>query len=321
MKLAILGTGMIVKDALPVLSAIEGIDLKAIVSTQRSIETAQLLAQKFEIEEASYEYEKVLTNPEIDTVYVATPNHLHYQMAKQALLAGKHVICEKPFTLALADLEELASIAQQKQVFLLEAITNQYLENFTYIKEHLAQLGEIKIVECNYSQYSSRYDDFKQGRIAPAFDVNKGGGALRDLNIYNIHIVVGLFGKPDSVLYLPNIDNKVDTSGILILDYPTFKVACIGAKDCSAAIKSTIQGNKGSISILGATNAMPELSVALNGQDEKRIQENKEDHRMTAEFKVFKEIIETKDSARASEALNHSLAVMEVLEKASQSLL
>ena len=67
------------------------------------------------------------SNPDVDTVYVALPNHLHYDYAKKTLLAGKHVICEKPFTLTLAEFEDLAKIAEQNNRILLEAITNQYL--------------------------------------------------------------------------------------------------------------------------------------------------------------------------------------------------
>lgn len=74
----------------------------------------------------------------------------------------------------------------------MEAITNQYLANFTAIKEALSDIGDVKIVNINYSQYSSRYDAFKRGEIAPAFNPEMGGGALRDLNVYNIHLLVGL---------------------------------------------------------------------------------------------------------------------------------
>ena len=217
MKLAILGTGKIVEEVLPVLKEINGIELSAILSTPRSIEKAEKLAELYAISQASSDYDSILANPDVDTVYVALPNHLHYDYAKKALLAGKHVICEKPFTLTLAEFEDLAKIAEQKNRILLEAITNQYLGNFASIKANLAKLGDIKIVECNYSQYSSRYDAFKRGEIAPAFDPAKGGGALRDLNIYNIHLVVGLFGKPERVQYLANMERGVDTSGIWIM--------------------------------------------------------------------------------------------------------
>lgn len=320
MKLAILGTGKIVEEVLPVLKEINGIELSAILSTPRSIEKAEKLAELYAISQASSDYDSILANPDVDTIYVALPNHLHYDYAKKALLAGKHVICEKPFTLTLAEFEDLAKIAEQKNRILLEAITNQYLGNFASIKANLAKLGDIKIVECNYSQYSSRYDAFKRGEIAPAFDPAKGGGALRDLNIYNIHLVVGLFGKPERVQYLANMERGVDTSGILIMDYGNFKAACIGAKDCSADIKSTIQGNKGSIAVLGPTNSMPELSLSLNGQSLTMINENSLNHRMHDEFVAFQAIIEHEDMTATKLALDHSHLVMEVLDQAVNSL-
>ncbi|MCO4602315.1 NAD-dependent oxidoreductase [Streptococcus infantarius subsp. infantarius] len=320
MKLAILGTGKIVEEVLPVLKEINGIELSAILSTPRSIEKAEKLAELYAISQASSDYDSILANPDVDTVYVALPNHLHYDYAKKALLAGKHVICEKPFTLTLAEFEDLAKIAEQKNRILIEAITNQYLGNFASIKANLAKLGDIKIVECNYSQYSSRYDAFKRGEIAPAFDPAKGGGALRDLNIYNIHLVVGLFGKPERVQYLANMERGVDTSGILIMDYGNFKAACIGAKDCSADIKSTIQGNKGSIAVLGPTNSMPELSLSLNGQSLTMINENSLNHRMHDEFVAFQAIIEHEDMTATKLALDHSHLVMEVLDQAVNSL-
>ena len=320
MKLAILGTGKIVEEVLPVLKEINGIELSAILSTPRSIEKAEKLAELYAISQASSDYDSILANPDVDTVYVALPNHLHYDYAKKALLVGKHVICEKPFTLTLAEFEDLAKIAEQKNRILIEAITNQYLGNFASIKANLAKLGDIKIVECNYSQYSSRYDAFKRGEIAPAFDPAKGGGALRDLNIYNIHLVVGLFGKPERVQYLANMERGVDTSGILIMDYGNFKAACIGAKDCSADIKSTIQGNKGSIAVLGPTNSMPELSLSLNGQSLTMINENSLNHRMHDEFVAFQAIIEHEDMTATKLALDHSHLVMEVLDQAVNSL-
>lgn len=319
MKLAILGTGMIVKDLLPVLQEIKGIDLNAIVSTPRSVDVARKLAKSFAIPTATSDFESVLASEDVDTVYIATPNHLHYEGAKKALLADKHVICEKPFTMTAGELDELVVLAKERKLILLEAITNQYLSNMTFIKEHIDQLGDIKIVECNYSQYSSRYDAFKRGDIAPAFDPQKGGGALRDLNIYNIHFVVGLFGRPKTVQYLANMEKGVDTSGMLVMDYGQFKVVCIGAKDCTAEIKSTIQGNKGSLAVLGATNTLPQVQLSLHGHEAKVVNLNKHDHRMYEEFVAFTQMIDEKDFKKVDQALEHSRAVMAVLERAAHS--
>ncbi|MGT2925981.1 Gfo/Idh/MocA family protein [Streptococcus cuniculipharyngis] len=317
MKLALLGTGMIVKEVLPVLQEIDGIDLVAILSTPRSLATAEELARQYGIEQASSDYEAILSNPAVDTVYVALPNHLHYAYAKEALLAGKHVICEKPFTLRAEELEDLVTLAAERQLFLLEAITNQYLPNFFWLKERLPELGDLKIVTCNYSQYSSRYDAFKQGEIAPAFDPKQGGGALRDLNIYNIHLVVGLFGSPVSVNYLANMEKGVDTSGMLIMDYQAFKVVCIGSKDSSAVISSTIQGNKGSLTVHGPTNSLPEVSIRLNGQAEERVTLNRQPHRMADEFMTFRDILAQDNRVLAQAMLDHSRAVMRVLDLAT----
>lgn len=156
--------------------------------------------------------------------------------------------------------------------------------------------------------------------IAPAFDPEKGGGALRDLNIYNIHLVVALFGLPKTVNYLPNMERGVDTSGILLMDYLDFKVVCIAAKDCSAEVRTTIQGNRGSLIVAGESNTLPQVQVTENGIEPRVINKNGSEHRMAAEFRVFQDIIDEQDFERAQEALDHSLKVMKVLDLASQGL-
>ena len=143
---------------------------------------------------------------------------------------------------------------------------------------------------------------------------------LRDLNIYNIHLLVGLFGNPNRVEYLPNVERGVDTSGILVLDYCNFKAAAIGAKDCSAEIRSTIQGDKGAITIFGVTNTLPEIDLTLNGQEEIVTNLNNPNHRMYDEFVVFEKMIATMDFESVAKQLKHSRQVMEVLDQASKVL-
>ena len=318
MKLAVLGTGKIVQEFLPMIQQVENVELVALLSTPRSLDKAKEMQVQYHIQEVYTDYETLLGNEIFDTVYIALPNHLHYQYTKAALLQGKNVICEKPFTLNAQQLQELIQIATEKRLILLEAITNQYLNNFLQIKKDLAQLGKIKIVECNYSQYSSRYDAFKEGKILPAFDPQKGGGALMDINIYNIHFIVGLFGKPEKVQYLANIERDIDTSGILVLDYGAFKAVCIGAKDSTAQIRSVIQGTDGSIEVLGATNEMPRYERRSKTEIE-AVNANLDKHRMYQEFEKFTEVIDQKDLAFALEQLNHSFTVMQVVDQALES--
>ncbi|MBF7112815.1 Gfo/Idh/MocA family oxidoreductase [Pediococcus pentosaceus] len=315
MKLGIVGAGMIVKDFLTMTPLLPEIELKAITGTPHGIDNLEKLQMQYGIDRVYTDIDECLANEEIDTVYVAVPNHLHFAFAKKALEAGKNVICEKPFTLNLAELEELAELAQTKQLILLEAITNQYMMNYQKIKEAVPTLGEIKVIECNYSQYSSRYDAFKAGEVLPAFNPKFGGGALMDFNIYNIHFVVGLLGAPSSVKYLANIEKDIDTSGILILNYPDTKVVCIGAKDSTATIRSTIQGTKGSVIVNGATNVLDNFDIESKaGIENFDFKQNL--HRMYEEFKAFQRIIAEKDLKEAALRLQHSEEVLRVVEQA-----
>jgi predicted dehydrogenase len=311
MRLGIVGSGVIVQEFLTITPYLKDTELTAIYGTKRSEVTIRELMNKYNIKNMFYSYEEFL-NSGIDNVYVALPNNLHFQFAKEALEAGKNVIIEKPFTSTYKEALILSELAREKQLFIFEAITNQYLPNYKKIKELLPTLGNIKIVQCNYSQYSRRYNSFKAGEVLPAFDPKFSGGALMDLNIYNIHYVVGLFGKPKNVEYYPNVERGIDTSGILILDYGTFKCTCIGAKDCKAPIANNIQGDKGCIHQNTPANVCMNFEVLMNDGTSTLINENNYDHRMVNEFIEFEHIIKNNELEKCYEMLQHSLIVCEV---------
>lgn len=315
MKLGILGTGMIVKEFLSIASNLENIELVAVCDVRASVDVMNDFAKENHLKQGFHDFKEFLAS-KADTIYVALPNNLHFIYAKQALEAGKNVIVEKPFTSNETEAKILIQIAHQKGLFLFEAITNQYLPNYKKIKELIPSLGSIKIIQCNYSQYSSRYDKFKNGDILPAFDPKYSGGALMDINIYNIHYVVGLFGSPISVTYYPNVVNGIDTSGILIMSYDTFQCVCIGAKDSSASNGIIIQGEKGCIHQDSPANVCEEFEVLLSDGTKRIINENKACHRMVDEFFAFEEMIRTGDLARCYQMLEHSLMVSSIQTKA-----
>lgn len=317
MNLGIVGAGMIVKDFLSFTHELPEIKLEAIVA--RNIENLKNLRNIYNIKEIFTDLDECLSNPSIDTIYVAVPNNLHYSVAKKALEAGKNVICEKPFTLNYNETVELFELAESKNLILIEAITNQYLPNYLEIKENLSQIGNIRLVECNFSQLSSRYEAFKKGIIAPVFDKNQGGGVLGDLNIYNIHFVVGLFGAPKNSEYYPNIVREVDTSGILILEYDGFKVVCIAAKDTYNNSYANIQGDKGLIKVIGTLNEVPNY-IIKNKEVEMKVNKNIHKHRMYSEFKKFIDVIDNKDFDFMQKQKKHSLAVMEIFDKSRKQI-
>ncbi|MGX1830159.1 Gfo/Idh/MocA family protein [Paenibacillus taichungensis] len=319
MKLGIVGAGMIVRDLLSFIHEIPAITLEAICSRPGHQDKLLSLQEQYGIAEIYSEYRDMIANDEVDTIYIGLPNHLHYAYAKEALFGGKHVICEKPFTSNLQEFVELKEIAQQKQLVLVEAITNQYLKNYLSMKEHLPKLGDIKIVECNYSQYSSRYVAFQAGEVLPAFNPEMSGGALMDINLYNIHLVVGLFGSPKKVEYWANMERGIDTSGMLLLDYGEFKCVCIGSKDSTAPNATNIQGNKGYVHMTSSANQCESFDLALHKETPIRIDNKDHPHRMYDEFVEFERMICEQDLEKVTAMLEHSERVMEVIEQAKKS--
>ena len=139
MKLGIVGSGMIVQEFLPMIHYLDNVEVTAVCCTKRSEAACKELGEKYSIKHIFTDYQEFL-NSGVDIIYVALPNHLHFQFAKEALEAGKHVIVEKPFTTTYKEALVLSELAREKKLFLFEAVTTLYLPNFKKIKELLPSL-------------------------------------------------------------------------------------------------------------------------------------------------------------------------------------
>ena len=316
MRVGIVGSGNIVVTCLNAISQIAEITCEAIVVRESSRAKGEALAKEFGINKIYTDYQALLNDPEIDIVYIGIPNNLHYEYALAALNAHKHVVCEKPFTSNSGELLTLSDIARKNNLFLLEAITLLYSPNFQYIKENLVKVGDIKLVQCNYSQYSSRYPQYLSGTVLPAFDPAMSGGALYDINIYNVHFICGLFGKPDAVEYHANIGfNGIDTSGILIMQYPAFIAVCSGAKDSQSPSHATVQGINGYIKLTSAPNISKSVECCINNELSV-INKHEYDNHMVNEFRAFHAMFTGNDYSACYKNLDHSLVVLDVLTQA-----
>ncbi len=320
MKVGIVGNGMIVPIAIEAMLRAE-IEVTALWCRNGS--KGKPTVEKYHIQNQYTDYQVFLGDDSFDTVYIGLTNTLHYQYAKDAILAGKHVIVEKPFTVSVAEAKELQALALKYGCMLFEAILSRYSQNYEHLREELPKIGNIKLIQANFSKYSSRYDKFRKGIMTPTFDKACGGGALMDLNVYNIHFVVGLFGMPKKVQYYPNLaENGVDTSGILIMEYPGFQAVCTAAKDSSSDPFVIIQGEEGTIVYPERpgyvrygerhdrlTNLTEEIDVVV------------EEDPMKNEFLYMQEIIDTKNTEQMNAWLEKSIATVAVLEQALQSIL
>lgn len=314
MKLAVIGSGMIVPTALEALRQVHTIEVSAIYVRPHSEERGRLLARQFGIPAVFTDYQQLLEQPQIDFVYIALANVAHYEYARQALLAGKHVIVEKPITATLEEARQLASLALERHLFLFEAVTTLHNSNMDAIVEQLPRIGRLHLVQCNYSQYSSRYDRYLNHDVAPAFDPKCAGGALMDLNVYNLNFVVRLFGKPSSSHYYANLGyNGVDTSGVVVMRYDGYTAVCAAAKDSGSPSHCTLQGERGWLRVIGTPNELSSFELCVDGKTVSYSM-NKYQHRMVQEFEDFSNWFAQGDYERVRDYLNQSLMVMEVLD-------
>jgi len=317
-NVGIIGAGFIVPVFIEATKMVKGYHYRGIAA--RNEEKLKELKKKYKIDYYSLNNDEVLADPEIDVIYVAVPNDLHYEIAKKALLNNKHVIMEKPFTPTVRQTKELIELAKEKKKIIFDAVTLVHMPNYEYIRKSLKELGEIKMINLNFSQYSSRYDKFKKGIVLPAFDYKKAGGALMDLGIYNINFVVGLFGEPKKIEYFPNIYRKIDTSGVLVLDYGKFKANLIAAKDCRAPLNICIQGDLGYLRSDNASSVIANVKHVDNAGNTEEIALNKHPEiPHYHEYREFKRLIEKNDLKKAYEYNELTIKTIKVLEKALKS--
>lgn len=316
-RLGTIGSGVIVHSILDNVRITEGIRLVAVYS--RSQEKGDLLAAEYGAGKVYTDMDAFLTDPDVNFVYIATPNLLHYEQAKRALLAGKNVILEKPFTTRLEHARELVQLAKEKQLFLIEAVPTAFLPNFHLLKKQLPKLGRIKLVMSNYSQYSSRYDQVLAGEVPNIFNPLYAGGCLMDINFYNVYLNVALFGKPEQAVYYPNIyPGLADTSGILILCYDGFVSQNAGGKDTWGVNFFQIEGEKGYIYIQNGANGIEQVRVVTKTSDETYNEQTNPD-RWFYEVQNMTKLVLADDYDAIYSRLDTTLSVIETIERSRKA--
>lgn len=262
-----------------------------------------------------------LNDKNIDVVYIALPNSLHFEYAYKALKANKHVLLEKPFCTNYSQATKLVSYAKKHKLLLYETIMTLHAPNYIKARSYLKNIGEIKVIDVNFSQYSRKYDKFLKGIIMPAFDYKLAGGALMDLGVYAIHFVVGMFGLPIKAHYFPNIIRGIDTSGVLLLDYGDFKANLVFAKDCKTQPYAQIQGDKGYIRFNTTPSRCSNFKFVTNDGKTKEFN-TKNDNEFSgwkSLYGDFIKIYKKGDYKCCYELLKNTLMVQKVLDTSRES--
>ncbi len=211
--------------------------------SSRSLEKAREKAALWDIPTAYGSHEELLQDENVNTVYISNVNTQHYPWAKAALLAGKHVICEKPCTTTEAQTRELYQLAQKQGLFFMEAQKMLFLPAVLAAKERLSQLGQITMIEMSHS-FPATYNGWM-------FDESAGGGPLLSSGIYALQLVYWLFGK---IAQIGGAASKLP-SGVeyqYILTGQTESGILFSAKNSTQAVLENtcrIYGEKGSIEL------------------------------------------------------------------------
>ena len=195
-KFAVIGTGWIAEEFVKGTELVEGLKFSAVYS--RSKEKGKAFAEPFGGAEV-FDDINALAKSDVDAVYIASPNSLHYEQSKLMLQNGKHVICEKPITVEPEEFEELRALAQEKGLVYMEAIMYMHLPARKTLKKALENLGEITTAHFDFSQLSSKYPALKRGDLPKIFNPKFATGCLMDLGIYCVYPALDLFGETKKI--------------------------------------------------------------------------------------------------------------------------
>ena len=240
MKIGIIGAGHIADVVTPTLVAMEGMECYAVSS--RSLEKAEVFAEKYGFEKAYGSYEEMLRDPNVELVYIATPHSHHYEHMILCIAYGKPILCEKAFTLNAQQAKKIQDAAAQKGVYVAEAIWTRYMPSRKVINDVLASgvIGKPNTLTANLSYIISHKERIHNPALA--------GGALLDIGVYGVNFALMHFGtdieRVESSVKM--LDTGVDAMETITIFYRDGRMAVLTHSIfCRSDRKGIIHGDKG----------------------------------------------------------------------------
>lgn len=289
-RFAVIGTNHITERFLSAAATVEEFQLSAVYS--RTEERAREFAAAHGADRIFTDLEALAACPDIDAVYIASPNSFHASQSIRMLRAGKHVLCEKPIASNSRELEAAIAAAKENGVVLMEAMRPVHAPGWAAIRDNLPKLGTIRRVTFSYCQYSSRYDKFKQGIVENAFKPELSNGSLMDIGVYCVHPLVSLFGMPKSVLSVGTIlPDSIDGQGTILADYGTMQASLLYSKISESDLPSEIQGENGTM-LIHRINEPREVVIRYRDGSEERPEIPQVENNMSCELRDFMNLAE-----------------------------
>ncbi|MBC2850449.1 Gfo/Idh/MocA family oxidoreductase [Cetobacterium sp. 8H] len=290
-KIGIIGTSKISNQFVEAALKIESCSINMIYS--RNYEKGKIFGEIYGVKNIVTSIEE-LGKSDLDMIYIASPNSIHFSQVIELLKAKKNILCEKPMGISEEEVNEMFRVAYENNVTLMEAMKNTFLPNFKAIQKNLYKIGEVRGFIGNFSQYSSRYTDLKNGDLTNIFDPKFGGGAHLDIGVYPLYFALRLFGIPKKTVggnYILN--SGVPGIGSIILEYKDMIANIFYSKITNSYIGSEIQGEKGSILIDSISN-IKNIRIIYHDGSEEGITVPQLENSMIYELEAFLDLLKQK---------------------------
>lgn len=210
-RMGVVGSGRIAPRFLSEAKYVSGVNVRCVYNPHR--ESAEMFAEKYSLESYSLSYERFLEG--VDAVYIAAPHETHYDYSRRALLAGKHVLCEKPLAFTRGQAEDLFSLARERKLVLMEGIKTAYCPGFAQMISiaKSGKIGEIRDVEACFSRLTAP-------NLREMVDVDYGG-AFMEFGSYTVLPILKLLGLHYEDVRIRSIraENGVDIYTKIYFDY------------------------------------------------------------------------------------------------------
>lgn len=292
-------------------------ELSAVYS--RDLPRGQAYAKKHGAKLIFTDVEALADCDQVDAVYVASPNALHYQHCKILLSHGKHVICEKPLCAQADKVWELMELAAEKRVIFMEAIMFLHQPQLKLLEDALKRIGAISMVKLDFCQRSSKLDRYLAGELPNIFNPELETGALMDLGVYCVYPALHLFGRPESFqISINSMESGADGSGVVIMRYPDKLAALTYSKLGQTGTGSDFQGTEGTVAVESISQLRGITLRYKDGTEEAIFGSDEKYKLMGWEAKSFYRFITEPEESRRDYAhcTEMSIAVSEIMEEA-----
>ena len=326
-RFGIVGTGRISDWVLK--GAAQDSRIKVTAVCSRTVEAAKAFVQRNTLAAGATIYtsvEEMVADPQVDAVYIGTPNQTHCEYTITALNAGKHVLCEKPLAINAEEGRRMVEAARRSGCLLMEAMISTLNPNFTEAVARMNEIAPVRNYSSYFCQYSSKYEALRRGEVATAFKPGTAG-AVRDVGVYTLYPLVALFGRPSTVsakiAKVTTSEGETDVYGTAYLGYEGMDATLTWSKAYDSFQPTEIAGENGNlildeIHIARKAEIIPH-AAPTSGQGPKPgrtiINEGLPLNEYYYEFKEFADLIEAGKTESESNSLDTSLAVLEIIDK------